>query len=61
MPAIEFFIHGEPATIEIHDLVIAGWTGRDAATVEHHIADWRPSESRAPEVSPAFIAWVRTC
>ena len=24
MPAIEFVIHGEPATVEIHDLVIAG-------------------------------------
>jgi len=29
--------------IEITTLVIAGWTGRDKATVEHHIASLLPS------------------
>jgi hypothetical protein len=54
MPAIEFFIHGEPATIEIHDLVIAGWTGRDAATVEHHIAELEAIGVARPRSVPCF-------
>ena len=35
----EFLLHGKPAVIAVNDLVVAGWTGRDSATVEHHIAD----------------------
>jgi hypothetical protein len=29
----------KPRKLAIHDLVIAGWTGRDLAAVEHHIAE----------------------
>jgi hypothetical protein len=54
MPAIEFVIHGEPATVEIHDLVIAGWTGRDLATVEHHIAELEAIGVARPRSVPCF-------
>ncbi|MEA2258178.1 MAG: hypothetical protein QOJ51_1003, partial [Acidobacteriaceae bacterium] len=39
MPVIEFLLHGKPAPATIDDLVVAGWTGRDIPTVEHHIAE----------------------
>ncbi|TMH42615.1 MAG: DUF2848 domain-containing protein, partial [Betaproteobacteria bacterium] len=35
---MEFLVEGVPRGIEITALVIAGWTGRDKAAVEHHIA-----------------------
>src|SRR3984885_1236994 len=54
MPAIEFVIHGEPATVVIQDLVIAGWTGRDAATVEHHIAELEAIGVARPRNVPCF-------
>ena len=28
-----------PLTLAIDQMVIAGWTGRDAAAIEHHIAE----------------------
>jgi hypothetical protein len=28
-----------PLHLRVHELVIAGWTGRDAATIEHHIEE----------------------
>src|SRR5438552_4016405 len=36
---MEFLVDGVPRGIEITALVIAGWTGRDRAAVEHHIAE----------------------
>ncbi len=54
MPAIEFLLEGEAATVEIHDLVIAGWTGRDAATVEHHIAELEAIGVARPRTVPCF-------
>jgi hypothetical protein len=54
MPAIEFLLHGEPTTVEIHDLVVAGWTGRDAAAVEHHIAELEAIGVTRPHNVPSF-------
>jgi hypothetical protein len=54
MPAIDFLLEGETATVEIHDLVIAGWTGRDAATVEHHIAELAAIGVARPRTVPCF-------
>jgi hypothetical protein len=54
MPAIEFLLEGEAAAVEIHDLVIAGWTGRDAATVEHHIAELEAIGVARPRTVPCF-------
>ena len=54
MSAIEFLLHGDPATTAIHDLVVAGWTGRDAATVEHHIAELEAIGVARPRSVPCF-------
>jgi hypothetical protein len=54
MPAIEFLLHGKPAVIEVNDLVIAGWTGRDSATVEHHIAELQAIGVARPRSVPCF-------
>jgi hypothetical protein len=54
MPAIEFLIQDAPAMVEVHDLVIAGWTGRDPATVEHHIAELEAIGVARPRSIPCF-------
>src|ERR1700722_16922709 len=54
MSAIEFLLHGEPAIATIDDLVIAGWTGRDAAAVEHHIAELQAIGVARPRTVPCF-------
>jgi Protein of unknown function (DUF2848) len=54
MSAIEFLLHGEPAMAAIDDLVIAGWTGRDSATVEHHIAELQAIGVARPRSVPCF-------
>jgi hypothetical protein len=50
----EFLLHGKPAVIEINDLVVAGWTGRDSATVEHHIAELQAIGVARPRTVPCF-------
>jgi hypothetical protein len=54
MPVIEFLLHGKPAVIAVNDLVIAGWTGRDSATVEHHIAELQAIGVARPRTVPCF-------
>jgi hypothetical protein len=54
MPAIEFLLHGKPALIAVNDLVVAGWTGRDNATVEHHIAELQAIGVARPRTVPCF-------
>jgi hypothetical protein len=39
---------------EIQSLVIAGWTGRDAAAVEHHIAELEKLGVKRPKSTPIF-------
>jgi hypothetical protein len=54
MPALEFVLNGQPAAAEIRDLVIAGWTGRDSASVEHHIAELEAIGVARPRTVPCF-------
>jgi hypothetical protein len=54
MSAIQFLLHGEPTMAAIDDLVIAGWTGRDTATVEHHIAELQAIGVARPRSVPCF-------
>src|SRR3984885_15412197 len=54
MSAIEFLLEGEPAMAAIDDLVIAGWTGRYMATVEHHIAELQAIGVARPRSVPCF-------
>ena len=51
---MEFLVDGVPRGIEITALVIAGWTGRDRAAVEHHIAELAAIGVKRPRVVPCF-------
>ncbi len=46
--------HAEATTIALTDLVIAGWTGRDRAAVDHHIHELAALGVKPPTVVPCF-------
>jgi hypothetical protein len=54
MPVVEFVLGEHSGLVEIDDLVIAGWTGRDPATVEHHIAELEAIGVARPRTVPCF-------
>ncbi|AMP09931.1 hypothetical protein CAter282_2177 [Collimonas arenae] len=45
--------HG-PISIDVQQLVIAGWTGRDHASVEHHIQELEAIGVKRPASIPSF-------
>ena len=51
---MEFLVNGAPRRIEIPSLVVAGWTGRDKAAVEHHIAELAAIGVKRPRSVPCF-------
>src|SRR6266478_7521563 len=51
---MEFLVEGTPRRIEITTLVIAGWTGRDKAAVERHIAELAAIGVKRPRSTPCF-------
>jgi hypothetical protein len=51
---MEFLVDGTARRIEITGLVIAGWTGRDQAAVEHHIAELAAIGVKRPRTVPCF-------
>jgi len=51
---LTFELAGEPIQAAITDLVIAGWTGRDSAAVEHHIAELQALGVQRPRQVPMF-------
>jgi hypothetical protein len=51
---MEFLAGGSPHVIEIRRLVVAGWTGRDRAAVEHHIAELAAIGVKRPRAVPCF-------
>jgi hypothetical protein len=51
---MEFRVDGAACRIEITTLVIAGWTGRDKAAVEHHIAELGAIGVKPPRTVPCF-------
>ena len=44
----------DPATLDIDTLVVAGWTGRDVAGVEHHIRELEALGVAPPSSVPLF-------
>jgi uncharacterized protein DUF2848 len=54
MPQLEFEVNGKTRSVDIDTLVIAGWTGRDAAAVEHHIAELEAVGVKRPRSIPCF-------
>lgn len=51
---MEFLVNGISRRIEIVSLVIAGWTGRGKAAVEHHIAELAAIGVKRPSTVPCF-------
>jgi hypothetical protein len=53
---MEFLVNGAPRRIEINRLVIAGWTGRDKASVDKHIAELEAIGVKRPRDVPVFYS-----
>jgi hypothetical protein len=51
---MEFVVNGAARRIDIDQLVIAGWTGRDKASVEKHIAELEAIGVKRPRAVPVF-------
>lgn len=54
MQELQFEIAGRSASACIENLVIAGWTGRDRAAVEHHIEELAAIGVPRPPAVPCF-------
>jgi hypothetical protein len=54
VPELDFEIAGVGRRAAIDSLIVAGWTGRDAAAVERHIAELEALGVRRPRVVPCF-------
>ncbi len=54
MPNITFNLAGAAKTVEVKQLVIAGWTGRNREAVEHHIAELAAIGVARPRTIPCF-------
>ena len=51
---MEFVVDGAARRVEIAQLFIAGWTGRDRASVEKHIAELEAIGVKRPRAVPVF-------
>jgi len=54
MAELEFEIGRATRMANIHTLIVAGWTGRDRAAVEHHIAELEAIGVKRPRAVPCF-------
>lgn len=49
-----FILNGAPLDIAPAHLVVAGWTGRDAAAIQHHIDELAALGVKPPSTTPLF-------
>lgn len=58
MPILRFDFHADgrtrPGEVAVEQLVIAGWTGRDAASIQHHIDELVAVGVEPPSTVPLF-------
>ncbi|QET01441.1 MULTISPECIES: DUF2848 domain-containing protein [Cupriavidus] len=55
MPTLQFQVAGGGAlALDIERLIIAGWTGRDADAVQHHIKELQDIGVKPPSTVPCF-------
>jgi len=54
MTEMQFLVGGRPISTEISDLIVAGWTGRDRESLEHHIAELEAIGVARPRTIPCF-------
>ncbi|HMU01363.1 MAG TPA: DUF2848 domain-containing protein [Amaricoccus sp.] len=53
-PEMQFTMDGAPLDLDIGDLVIAGWTGRDQAAIQHHIEELVAIGVKPPSATPLY-------
>jgi len=51
---LNFTIGGKDHVARIDNLIVAGWTGRDKAALEHHIAELAAIGVKPPRTTPCF-------
>ncbi|GHE00811.1 hypothetical protein U879_13945 [Defluviimonas sp. 20V17] len=51
---IEFQAGGLPLALEVNHLIVAGWTGRDAGAIAHHIRELAAIGVPAPSATPLY-------
>ncbi|MDO5640859.1 MAG: DUF2848 domain-containing protein [Paracoccus sp. (in: a-proteobacteria)] len=51
---MQFTVNGAPLALAPAHLVIAGWTGRDAAAIAHHIEELAALGVKPPSATPLF-------
>jgi len=54
MMSLKLISEKGPVSAEINNLIIAGWTGRDSGSVEHHIAELEAIGVARPRTIPCF-------
>lgn len=51
---LDFRANGAPLRLDLKHLIVAGWTGRDAAAIAHHIAELAELGVPAPSQTPLY-------
>ncbi|EAU44725.1 DUF2848 domain-containing protein [Salipiger bermudensis] len=51
---LSFRVNGAPLTLDLTHLIVAGWTGRDADAIAHHIAELAELGVPAPSDTPLY-------
>ncbi|WP_370045160.1 MULTISPECIES: DUF2848 domain-containing protein [Salipiger] len=51
---LSFRVNGAPLPLELTHLIVAGWTGRDADAIAHHIAELAELGVPAPSDTPLY-------
>ena len=51
---LTFRVNGAPLALDLNHLVVAGWTGRDAAAIAHHIEELGALGVPAPSQTPLY-------
>jgi hypothetical protein len=54
MQQLKFIVGGKDTAARVDDLIVAGWTGRDRAALEHHIAELAAIGVKRPRATPCF-------
>lgn len=55
MRVVTFNVDGVSKPVDVREVVIAGWTGRNRAAVERHVAELAAMGVRSPAVTPSFF------
>jgi hypothetical protein len=54
MPIVEFVVEQRPLQVDVQNLIVAGWTGRDAKALEEHILELEAIGVARPRTVPCF-------